>query len=653
MKTVLQNISFVAVAMLFSASLWGQNNLAVERFVADENSQTARITEKRTDQNNKTCAIIKIETSLLLQDFSFDAGMTAVAHTEQKTGEVWLWLSPGARRLTISHKYLGTVRNYEFVALKEATVYIMKLKSGTVKTVIDVNVALQYFVVECPIEGATINIDTVGPKPFVNEKFQEQLSYGRHKYTIEAPLYHPLSGIAEIIAEKQTLLQVELKPAFGKLTVNSQPEQGADVFIDGEKRGQTPLTVDKMRSGEHTVRIIKNLFFSATEKTVVSDGETVTMNVTMNPNFADLTFKADGDIYVNDELKATGTWTGRLSAEAYKVEVRKISHRPTVTTVTAKAGETRTINLDAPTPVYGSLDVKANVYATIFVDNVKHNTSPFLINRLLIGKHEIMLQADGYQTYKQTVEVTEGKIANINAILQELPKTATLKIDANIISSVDIKGKYAGNTPKTLLDLPLGRTEVTFYATGYKTLNKTINLEQGYNEIYGRLKQKKEAKSKFFVEYVYSKTAPLGLSLGYCKRWGGYMQFKTSPDVELAFNEISGKAKFEPETFSDIDFNKKRYSRLALTVGVMSCIFEKCYLYAGLGYGSYGATYKMVENNIYYCPDLQKGVEAEGGVKIVLWDLLSLSAGYNTIFSSNSQRFADVHLGIGFSFGKK
>jgi hypothetical protein len=82
-------------------------------------------------------------------------------------------------------------------------------------------------------------------------------------------------------------------------------------------------------------------------------------------------------------------------------------------------------------------------------------------------------------------------------------------------------------------------------------------------------------------------------------------------------------------------------------------------LYAGVGYGTYGVAYNALANEYtitspssYYCPDLQKGLEAEGGVKFVLWEHLSLSAGYNTIFSSNSQRFADIHLGIGVAINK-
>jgi hypothetical protein len=426
--------------------------------------------------------------------------------------------------------------------------------------------------------------------------------------------------------------------------VNTQPEQGADVFIDNIKRGQSPLTVDKLPSGEHAIRVMKVLYFPTTQTATVSDGQTATLNITMKSNFAALTFKADGDIYVNDERKATGTWSDRLSPGLYKVEVRKASHRSTVTTVEAKAGETRTVDLDAPAPMYGSLDLKANVYAAIFVDNVKQNSTPFLISRLLVGKHEVRLQADGYHPYTQTVEVAEGKMAIVNATLQEKPKTTTLKIAANVSASVEVNGEYVGSTPKTVPNLPLGEAKVTFSANDYKTLNKTIYLLPENNEIYGTLKPIVKPKSKFFMEYVYSRTAPLGLSLGYCKRWGGYMQVRTSTDF--------GAYSVEPGIFSTIDFSKKSYSRLALTAGAMARIFNGCYLYAGVGYGSYGAAY-LVDNSSYYCPSLQKGVEAEGGVRILLWNLLSLSAGYNTMFSSGSQRFADVHFGVGFGFGKK
>jgi hypothetical protein len=206
--------------------------------------------------------------------------------------------------------------------------------------------------------------------------------------------------------------------------------------VDGVKHGQSPLTIDKIHSGEHAVRVVKTLYLPANEQTTVSDGQTATVNITMKPNFAALTFNADGDIYVNDEYKAAGTWPGRLAPGVYKVEVRKTAHRSSFTTVEAKAGETRTVQLEAPVPVYGSLNITANVTAQIYVDDKPTSeTTPYLMNQVLVGSHSIELRANGYQAHKQTVEIQEGKTTNIQPTLQKpAPVSAISGCDASIIN---------------------------------------------------------------------------------------------------------------------------------------------------------------------------------------------------------------------------
>jgi hypothetical protein len=168
----------------------------------------------------------------------------------------------------------------------------------------------------------------------------------------------------------------------------------------------------------------------------------------MKPNFAALTFNADGDIYVNDEYKAAGAWPGRLAPGVYKVEVRKQGHRSSFTTIEAKAGETRTIALEAPVPVYGSLNITANVTAQIYVDDKPTGeVTPYLMNKVLVGSHSVELRADGYQSHKQTVEIQEGKTANIQSELQKpapapirtMPGCATSDINLGKVKFVSDK----------------------------------------------------------------------------------------------------------------------------------------------------------------------------------------------------------------------
>ncbi|GHT44905.1 hypothetical protein AGMMS49965_21360 [Bacteroidia bacterium] len=521
--------SFLTIILLLVGTMAFSQNIAVQSFAPDRNDQEARITSVKKDQNNKVCAIIKIETPLLLHDFDFEAGMVAVTATEQKTGVIWVYLSPGARKITINHKHLGSIRNYEFgESLKEATVYIMKLKSGNVKTIVEDNVNLQYFVVNCSVPGATIKIDGNPSEAFSNGMFQKLLSYGKHQYTIEAPMYYPLSGQIEIRASEKSSLTPDLKPAFAIITLTG-----------------------------------------------------------------------DGDIYVNDERKGTNAWNGRLMPGAYKVEVKKASHRSSVGSFEVKAGENKTFPLQAPAPIYGLLNISANVVdATIFIDGVKQKeTTPTIINQVLIGTHWVELQAKGYKPYQQIVEVAEGKIAEMRATLEKTNKTE-------------------------------------------KENRKQPQIEYPQTE-YPQVEQ--SAKSKFFIEYAFSKAAPLGITLGGYKKWGGYGRFKLNPSV---FDMV------ESADISLLDYNDKTYSRFALTGGLMVRLFNGCYLYGGGGFGTYGVAYKVNDDKgAYACPDesFQQGVELEAGAMVkIKW--FSLSAGYCTILAGSSQRFGDINVGIGINF---
>ncbi|GHT39463.1 hypothetical protein AGMMS49965_05530 [Bacteroidia bacterium] len=129
MNRMIQKSLSTVIILLISTMAFSQT-IEVERFASDEMDLEARVKNPRKDQNGKVCAILKLRTPLLLSSgFTFDAGMIAVVATEQKTNEIWIYLSPGARRITINHKNYGSIRDYEFgEQLKAAAVYIMQLK---------------------------------------------------------------------------------------------------------------------------------------------------------------------------------------------------------------------------------------------------------------------------------------------------------------------------------------------------------------------------------------------------------------------------------------------------------------------------------------------------------------------------------------------
>ena len=90
--------------------------LSVQSFRKLENDLSARGSEGRTDQNGDRCAIIKIVTTE--RNFVFEPDALGTMGTEQKTGEIWLYVPYGAKRLTIKHPVYGMLDRQPFRSIR-------------------------------------------------------------------------------------------------------------------------------------------------------------------------------------------------------------------------------------------------------------------------------------------------------------------------------------------------------------------------------------------------------------------------------------------------------------------------------------------------------------------------------------------------------
>ncbi len=121
---------FLAILLLLSGWVEAQQ-LSVKSFRKLENDLSARGSEGRTDQNGDRCAIIKIVTTE--RNFVFEPDALGTMGTEQKTGEIWLYVPYGAKRLTIKHPVYGILRDYMYTEqIDKACVYELVLNTTRV-----------------------------------------------------------------------------------------------------------------------------------------------------------------------------------------------------------------------------------------------------------------------------------------------------------------------------------------------------------------------------------------------------------------------------------------------------------------------------------------------------------------------------------------
>ncbi len=323
-----------------------------------------------------------------------------------------------------------------------------------------------------------------------------------HTYKIECNLYHTETGTVTV--NERMTMEKKLRPAFGYISVSTSPEQGAKVFVNGEYLGLSPIKSDKLKSGSHTVMVMKDMFKMTEKSFTVNDGQTTNATLNMSANFINVTINtdADSDIYVDEEYKAKGGWTGRLSDGLHNFEARKQNHKSTKKSLDLVLGEKQTITLEAPKPINGSLDVNTSpMSAEIYIDGKHYGQTPNYINEILIGSHTLKLEKSGCAPITKTITIKENETLTINEKLQT-GKEITISTDQSG-DKIFVDGNYVGTSPITS-NLSYGSHNIKAVRND-KEVSKTITVSQSGGE--------NNVKLAFVLEINGHEYVDLGLSV--------------------------------------------------------------------------------------------------------------------------------------------
>ena len=443
MKRLIAIFSIIALTAVAAVA----QTMSVAGFEERPMDMDARVTHPVTDPNGQTCALIKVETTQT--GFGFDTGVIQVVKTEQKIGEVWVYVQPRVKKITIMHQDYEPVRDYYFPtgALKEATVYLLKLRTAG-----------------APVQAAStqqhsgfliINSEPQGAEVWLNNESTGEVTPFRRKlvigdevpYRLSLPLYHDEAGMVTVDQPRKEL-QFALRPAFGSVMVTSTPS-GALVFLDEKQVGQTPLTLDRIASGSHSLRLQAPQYAVERRNVSVADGQTANVAVTLAARFAEITVQAPQGavVTVDGDRKGSGTLSWRQGEGLCDIVVSMVGHRDARRQLEVVAGRAQTVQL-TPQPIYGSASVDSDLMdAEIWIDGKQYGVTPNVVERLLVGSHTLVLKKSGYADLQQQFSVEEGKEASL---LVKLPAGRSVQFTSEKPGmQIIVDGKKLGTTPLT------------------------------------------------------------------------------------------------------------------------------------------------------------------------------------------------------------
>ena len=418
-------------------------------------------TDKMYDENDKPYAVLKVKTENIndkqRRDLLFEGDARTFIECEYKVGEVWVYMSYYASYIKISHPDFSSTEFTLPFDMEPKKGYELTLVNKTFAPATPVKEQYNYLIVKADQPNAVISID--GQYAGEGESSQYFKVGETHTWSIECNLYHPENGTANIIKGDPVTIDKTLRPAFGYLNVTTKPENGATVFIDNTRIGETPCKSDKLASGPHKVRVMKEMYATTEQTFTVTDGNTIEAAINMAANYVNVTVTTDSqsDIYIDNEKKGKGTWSGRLAASEHFMEAKKASHKTTVKTVMLTLGKDESIVIPDPTPIYGTLNVNSSpMGAKITIDGKDYGITPKILDEILVGTHEVKLEKDGMATITRQITIDEINMALINEKLQAANAQNTQQ--ASVIAATD-----AGANKSTISNPSLSQGLIAYY----------------------------------------------------------------------------------------------------------------------------------------------------------------------------------------------
>ena len=285
-----------------------------------------------------------------------------------------------------------------------------------------------------PMTGVlVVNTDPDGVDVYINGKkrgstpITMELPTGNHK--LELSLGDQTRAIPVTITQGGHIAQfVELPKAgaaVGQLSIKTDPA-GAAVTIDGQRRGVSPLVIDGLTPGVHTVGL-QNATGSVTEQVNIQAGATASLVV---PLSAPEGVPVSGWVALTTPIEMQLFEDGRLvgSSRLDRIMMSVGEHNLMIVneqlgyrvsrTVQVGPGRVTPMRIDLPK---GSMALNAAPWAEVWVDGDRLGETPIGNVSLPIGTHDVLFRHPELGEQRHTVTVTLNGPARLSVDMRKRP----------------------------------------------------------------------------------------------------------------------------------------------------------------------------------------------------------------------------------------
>jgi len=279
------------------------------------------------------------------------------------------------------------------------------------------------------------------------------------------------------------------------LTVVSVPG-GAEVYLDGQSLGVTPLRLSDVLIGEHTLRVVKEYFLPKVLSIQVEKEKDNRIQVQLDKQAVELLITSqppEAAIYVAGEYKARTPLSLevvldqeiaiKLAKEEFldkelKVKLTEagVSVSDIENVIPTEDGVGRIHIGLSPAPSPGSLRIVSDPPgATAHLDGIAMGETPLTIAKVTPGIRKLRVSMSGFASVTEKVEIISDRETTVEVALGGRLHVSSIPSGAQVF----IDGEYMGITPLRTARIPAGSHQLRLAKEKHRDKLNAVVVERG------------------------------------------------------------------------------------------------------------------------------------------------------------------------------
>lgn len=348
-------------------------------------------------------------------------------------------------------------------------------------------------------QGATVYINDKSC-PVGNTPWTGKLGKGATTVIVELAGYEPGTRTFNVAAVRRTqelFVPLVKKADPPKIAVKADADPkgvgGAQVWLDGEMKGQAPITL-VTTEGRHLLQLKKEGYETYETWVPASNNNTATLIPQLKeiakPKYGTVVVQADvpdAEVYIdgNKHPDNTPAMIANVIEGPHVIEVRKPPSLPWKQTIQVTADKTTKVNAELQSSMHGGVGVVRVLSdaqgARAFLDGTDMGPVPVDIKDVKAGEHIVQVKAPGMQTGEKKVTVAAGssQIVKFDLNTETPADMGTLKVVSMVPEAqVFIDGAAVGKVPVDK-KLSAGEHPVVVRLEGFKQFEQKVRVEAG------------------------------------------------------------------------------------------------------------------------------------------------------------------------------